>query len=518
MKKLVKILTLGLIVSFNSYAQTVYITSSGGFATTEKWMSITTGLNGTGTVVWSQGVNYGDNQGLVTDEAVNLSSHCGTTLYLNAYDRYDDDWDGTTYEIRTAPAGGGTLIINNGGLSPDDGNDTDSDFSWETPSDELESSESFSVACPCNFTMNMIQDCNSDLSYSVIVNVTSLGASTNVDITNGGAITFFNNVGIGSYTVTGLSGTSTVEIEDNLACTQSITYNSCDICSLSSSPSDEPCTAPLIDLTQPFYGSTACAYTPTAGSLGGCGSIENDSYIKFIASDDTVEIKYTVQAADADCSDGVQFFLFEENTSCSDLVAIPGTCVNAFSTPNVGTTDSWKLFGLIIGDEYYIRTDGSSGDLCDYNFEPIDGIAITPPNDDCFSSTAINCGERDTSGIVLATDADSPTTCAGVGTTGKGVWYTVVGTGADITVSTDNGQTNFDTQINVYTGDCANIVGMTCVAADDDSGTGLTSTLTFSTVAATTYYIYVDGDGTAQGTFEIDLSCSACPADAGTWD
>lgn len=91
-------LFITLLISQFSLSQNVYITSSGGNFTTEKWMSISTGVNGSGIQVWGQGNGiYGDGQGVIEDEEVDLSAYCGQTLYINAYDRYDDSWDGTTY-------------------------------------------------------------------------------------------------------------------------------------------------------------------------------------------------------------------------------------------------------------------------------------------------------------------------------------------------------------------------------------------------------------------------------------
>ncbi len=95
----------------------------------------------------------------------------GTTYYINCYDRYDDGWDGTTYEIRDAAGGAGTLVANNGGASPSDGNDEDSNSSWEDMDLERESSEAFSYtppACPApsGQTESNITDTSADLGWT----------------------------------------------------------------------------------------------------------------------------------------------------------------------------------------------------------------------------------------------------------------------------------------------------------------------------------------------------------------
>jgi hypothetical protein len=118
------------------------LTTSGGSFPTEKWVTITTGINGTGTVIWAQGNGtYGNGAGLLT--GVTFCATNGATYYINCYDLYADSWDGTTYSITA----GATLVANNGGVSPDDGTDTDGGSTWENPPPstvELESSEAFS--------------------------------------------------------------------------------------------------------------------------------------------------------------------------------------------------------------------------------------------------------------------------------------------------------------------------------------------------------------------------------------
>ena len=96
-------------------------TSSGGSYTSEKWVNITTGNNGSGTVVWAQGNGtLCNSSGLLTNQTIDLDSYQGQTLYLNCYDTYADGWDGTKYELDDQ---NGTLVINNGNVSPNNGAD-----------------------------------------------------------------------------------------------------------------------------------------------------------------------------------------------------------------------------------------------------------------------------------------------------------------------------------------------------------------------------------------------------------
>lgn len=136
-------------------------------------------------------------------------------------------------------------------------------------------------------------------------------------------------------------------------------------------PSDECATASIINVDSPYQGSTRCTYTPSAGSPAtfpnSCGSIENDSWMRFVAGSSTVVIDYEV----FNCSNGngVQLSVF--SGTCSSLSLISGSCINYASNNSTGT---WTLTGLTIGSTYYIRTDGYAGDLCSYSFNPVSGV------------------------------------------------------------------------------------------------------------------------------------------------
>ncbi len=134
------------------------LSTYGGSALNEKWVDITTLANGEGEVIWAQGNgSYGDQQGLVTNQAFCVELF--TTYYINAYDRYDDAWDGTKYVIKTID---GKIVANNNGLSPNDNNDEDNTYVWENKAIELESSEAFFLPLPLevetsNLSSNSVQ-------------------------------------------------------------------------------------------------------------------------------------------------------------------------------------------------------------------------------------------------------------------------------------------------------------------------------------------------------------------------
>jgi hypothetical protein len=238
----------------------------------------------------------------------------------------------------------------------------------------------------------------------------------------------------------------------------------------------------------------------------------------FIAGSSDVEMEFEVGACTTSggspAFDGIQLIVF--SGSCGSLSELAGSCVNPINDgQNSGITGTWNFSGLTIGDTYYIRIDGYAGQLCDYWFTPISGVVITPDNDLCPDADTLICGGSDIASNILATADDAPSACSGGGTAGKGVWYMFEGTGQEITISTDNAGTNFDTDLNIYEGPCGSL---NCIGGDTDSGTGTTSSYTLNTTNGVDYYIYVDGNGSAEGQFEISITCSSCDADAGTWN
>ena len=127
-------------VTAGSSTATLYLTSSGGSYYSEKWLSVTTGVNNTGTTLWAQGNGtIGNGAGLITDQPLTVTK--GTTYYVNAFDKYDDSWDGTSWFLHTAVSLGGTQVAT---LSdPDDAANTDATSGWDETTDELEASTSF---------------------------------------------------------------------------------------------------------------------------------------------------------------------------------------------------------------------------------------------------------------------------------------------------------------------------------------------------------------------------------------
>jgi hypothetical protein len=142
-------------------------------------------------------------------------------------------------------------------------------------------------------------------------------------------------------------------------------------------------------------------------------------------------------------------------------------------------------------------------------------FVLPPPNDLCANAIALTCGQSVTGTNVGATTIGDPSGTCTTSVQGGGVLYTIVGTGANIQVSTCNAATTFDTKLFVYSGSCGNF---TCVAGNDDAAScaanSLASTVIFSSAYGTTYYVMVGGYNGATGTFVLSTNCATPPAAA----
>ncbi len=137
--------------------------------------------------------------------------------------------------------------------------------------------------------------------------------------------------------------------------------------------------------------------------------------------------------------------------------------------------------------------------------------AQVPTNDLCAGAIVVSCGDIITGDTTMAGESDEPTDACGTfnNSDAGGVWYSIAGTGDIITVSLCN-NTDFDTQIAVYSGNCN---GQVCIGGNDQS-CGNQSEFSFTSDASTDYLVYVYGWGTADnnaGPFELAITCQAPP-------
>jgi len=184
--------------------------------------------------------------------------------------------------------------------------------------------------------------------------------------------------------------------------------------------------------------------------------------------------------------------------------ACNGTNIACADATFSAQTEVAALTGLTIGTEYLVRVYDFAGTgtftICvtSSSGPPPSG----PANDLCANAIAITCGTP-VNGTTTNATADAAGTCTTTNTQ-PGVWYTWVGNGQLITLSTCTG-TSFDSKISVYTGSCG---AFTCVAGNDD-GCGLQSSVSFPSVNGTTYRILVHQFGATGGNFTLTSACAS---------
>ena len=210
MKKITIMMTLIFLTIFCyeiNAQSTINITTSGGSYPGEKWVSITTAVDGGGTQIWGQGNGTQcDGAGLINQDIMLPPGD----YYVNCYDQYDDSWDGTLINVTAY----GNSIGNNVGVSPTDGADTDATTACEGTAEELEASFMITVpsppAClpPTNLTATGINATSATLGWTtggsgepnwdievLPVATTATGVATDSNVSNA-----FNKTGLTAAT------------------------------------------------------------------------------------------------------------------------------------------------------------------------------------------------------------------------------------------------------------------------------------------------------------------------------
>jgi len=121
-------------------------------------------------------------------------------------------------------------------------------------------------------------------------------------------------------------------------------------------------------------------------SLNFLGTIENNSWIRFVAGSATSVFDFSVPLGGG-CLNGIQTAIFSYNGSSlvrmSDCAMSDGSHSGNFQL---------TATGLTIGQTYYIMTDGNAGDICDYTINANSGVAVVnagPDQSICLTNTTL---------------------------------------------------------------------------------------------------------------------------------
>jgi len=191
-----------------------------------------------------------------------------------------------------------------------------------------------------------------------------------------------------------------------------------------------------------------------------------------------------------------------------------GNVLVAFDAPYGAPTND---IGFEFGGATGCAISGCTQVEC-YNYNQFastdDGSCACPPvNDDCSGAIDVGCGVSVNGSTMLASAETGAGTCSGITVSAPGLWYRLIGTGQQTTVSTcasSPAGTFTDTKLHVYTGSCSNLV---CVGANDDDAncTFFKSTVIFTAAAGIPYYVLVSEFGLGVGIdFVLTVDCVDC--------
>jgi hypothetical protein len=155
------------------------------------------------------------------------------------------------------------------------------------------------------------------------------------------------------------------------------TNSSVPACGSGAPSAADECTyaTPVCDLNG-YCGNTSSAYT-TSTVAPYCGSIENNSWLSFVAAQATVSMQVTVSACSA--GNGIQMALYT-TTNCTSFTYANASSSNCYFQILNNQTTAVNFTGLTPGATYYLMIDGYAGDVCDYSIAAVNGAVYTNVN------------------------------------------------------------------------------------------------------------------------------------------
>lgn len=171
-------------------------------------------------------------------------------------------------------------------------------------------------------------------------------------------------------------------------------------------------------------------------------------------------------------------------------------------------------FTQIPGTEYLIKIGGFNGATGAGMMTVTDVTGVL--NDECTGAMPLGEGLSGPFDTTMASNS-SAWPCAG--TSGPDIWFTYTPqTDGDFTISTCAAGTDYDTAIELFSGDCGSLTSLEC--NDDTTGctasTQLVSAITYCGAAGTTYTFRLGGFSTNTGMAEIEITGAPEPTNCAT--
>lgn len=130
-----------------------------------------------------------------------------------------------------------------------------------------------------------------------------------------------------------------------------------------------------------FSSTTSSIYSADQSSpLSGifCGSIENNSWYKFVATATTASFPFT-SISGCTWGDGVQAQVYSVTTNTNGCCTAFSSVSNCYN-PGTTSTGTVNATGLTIGQTYILMVDGWGGDVCNFTVSNWTAVGILPLN------------------------------------------------------------------------------------------------------------------------------------------
>jgi hypothetical protein len=325
-----------------------------------------------------------------------------------------------------------------------------------------------------------------------------VGGNDNVSANPGNSLssyTWCGEVGVTYYVGVGVSGTAAQAANQayrgpfTLAVTVDTTVCSCSALTLCGTPVE----------TEP---NNTCA-TFDAIQLN-CGSVV---YARHCPESDSDFYKFTVPAGYAmtvTVYDGEGCTTYPPTQVTMKLYRSTCAAVGA----NFNTAKTISRCGLTTDSMMYICVlDAGAATPVNRIQYKIEATCLAPvTNDLCADAIPVGIPSATAGQTACGATTDAAPTCVGLTPASPGVWYKLVGNGHVLTA--DACQSDFNNRINVYGGDCDNLV---CVGSNNDGCTSGPNTqgasVTWCSVIGETYFILVYGNSSAiYGNFTLTIA------------
>ncbi|PLX12034.1 MAG: hypothetical protein C0594_02885, partial [Marinilabiliales bacterium] len=206
-------------------------------------------------------------------------------------------------------------------------------------------------------------------------------------------------------------------------------------CDTGSPMADDDCSnATPICSFNGYCGNTSDAYTSADVPSGFCGSVENNSWLSFVAAEP--EVTLNVWTSNCTSGDGIQMEIYH-TSDCSNFTSVSNCVSDGVMSDFSITTD----VPLTVGETYLLMIDGWGGDVCDYVIQAAEGVLVataisldtgTDMVGICSGgSTQLQASGGTSYQWTPATDLDDPTSATPIATPTTTTTYTVSVTGGN---------------------------------------------------------------------------------------